>query len=277
MFENIIGHDKTLGFLQEAIKSNNISHAYLFNGQKGIGKSAIAKEFAKLILKTDNLESNVDYKYIAKLEDKKDILVEQIRKELIDDIYIVPATSDKKVYVIDDAQDLNIAAQNALLKTLEEPPKYVVVILVSNLTSKFLPTIISRLNIINFSPLSKEELKKYFDEKYKVEINDRIYDFTNGSMGLLDEIMQKNMLADFNNIDLIYESIESKDSVKSLFYSQKVDFSNANLLDYLEFILYSNFKYSCVNIVEKAKERLKYNGNYDIVIDSMILKIIENS
>ena len=133
MFENIVGHEKQKEILSKSIETGNISHAYLFFGNSGIGKLKLACEFAKKILNTDNLESHPDFKLISKKEDKKDILVEQIRKEVIDDVYIVPAAGDRKVYIIDDAQDLNIAAQNTLLKTLEEPPKYIIIILVASI------------------------------------------------------------------------------------------------------------------------------------------------
>ena len=83
MFENIIGQETNKKFLHESVINDKISHAYLFVGQKGIGKYQIAKEFAKDILKTDNLDTCPDYKYISKKEDKKDIIIEQIRKELI--------------------------------------------------------------------------------------------------------------------------------------------------------------------------------------------------
>jgi DNA polymerase-3 subunit delta' len=92
MFENILGHEEELSILKDSILKNTISHSYLFAGPAGIGKLLIASEFAKLILNVDNLNSCPDYKYICKKEDKKNILVEQIRDEIVNDIYIAPAT-----------------------------------------------------------------------------------------------------------------------------------------------------------------------------------------
>ena len=160
MFENIVGHDRQKEILSKSIESGNISHAYLFFGNSGIGKKQVALEFAKYILKTDNLENHPDFKLVSKMEDKKDILVEQIRKEVIDDVYIVPAAGNRKVYIIDEAETLNTASQNTLLKTLEEPPQYITIILIASNISTLLTTILSRVNQVPFEGVSNLELKK---------------------------------------------------------------------------------------------------------------------
>ncbi len=275
MFGEIIGHQNQIDNLKDILKKDTISHAYLFVGPKGIGKASVAFEFTKEILKVENLKACPDFKYICKSEDKKDILVEQIRKEIIDDIYIAPAVSTKKVYIIDDAQDLNIASQNALLKTLEEPPSYVVIILISTTTSSFLSTILSRVNKISFNNIEKEEFSKYLFNKYNMTLSDNIIAFLDGSIGKANMLIENNLLEKLNQIDKLYGYLEKKDSINSLIMLSEIDFSNSINLEYLEYLLYSNFKYSCVKFVEKARNRLKSNGNYDIVIDSMILKIID--
>ena len=98
MFENIVGHERQKEILAKNIEKNSISHAYLFLGQEGIGKFKFACEFAKVLLNTNNLNNNPDFKVIRKREDKKDILVEQIRKELIDDIYSPSYWRKKSIY-----------------------------------------------------------------------------------------------------------------------------------------------------------------------------------
>ena len=92
MFENILGHENEINILSNVISSNKVSHSYLFSGPSGIGKLMVAQEFAKSILNVDNLNSCPDYIYICKKEDKKNILVEQIRENIVDSIYIAPAT-----------------------------------------------------------------------------------------------------------------------------------------------------------------------------------------
>jgi DNA polymerase-3 subunit delta' len=276
MFLNIIGHEKAKAILENSLKNKSISHAYLFYGRKGLGKLSLAKEFAKKILNTDNLESFPDYKYISKKDDKKDIIIEQIRKELIDDIYISPAAGEYKVYIIDDAENLNTASQNALLKTLEEPPKYIVIILVSSNISIFLPTIISRVNKISFNGINKEQINDYIIKNKNVHFNENVLGYIDGSIGLATKIIDTGLLEKFNEVDKLYEYIRSKDLVNSMNIASDIDFLYEYLLDYLEHIIYIDKKYECIKFIEKAKQRLKFNGNYDIVIDNMILKIMYN-
>ena len=275
MFENIVGHDKQKEILEKSIKSGNISHSYLFFGNSGIGKKKLAYEFSKQILNTDNLESHPDFKVISKKEDKKDILVEQIRKELIDDIYIVPAAGDRKVYIIDEAQDLNVAAQNTLLKTLEEPPKYVVIILIASNISAFLTTILSRVNQVAFNGIESNALKKYLQDNYNANFSDSIIEYLDGSIGKAIEIMENDLLNVFSKVDELYKYISNNDTIETLKFSSNIAFNN-DILEYLEFILYKDNRYNCIKIVENAKNRLKSNGNYDIIIDSMLLRLLDN-
>lgn len=276
MFEDIIGLKKEKELFINFLENDNISHAYLFSGKKGIGKAKFAKEFAKKLLKVDNLESSPDFKYITKREDKKDILVEQIRKDVIDDIYISPISGKRKVYIIDDAHLLNIASQNSLLKTLEEPPKYAVIILIASNTNAFLPTILSRVNEIVFDGVSAEELKDYIKVNYNVELSDNILNFIDGSIGMAVNIIKDNLIEKFNNIDKLYENVIKKDVISSFKCMEDIDFTISYMLDYFEYILYSKNKYSTVKYVENAKVRLKFNGNYDIIMDNMLFKIIDN-
>ena len=276
MFENVIGHEEIKKLLENNLVKNNISHAYLFSGKKGVGKCLLAKEFAKKILNVEKLESSPDYKYICKREDKKDIVIEQIRKELVDDVFQVPVSGDKKVYIIDDAESLNVASQNALLKTLEEPPKYVVIILISSNTSAFLTTVISRVKTINFNGVDNEILKFHLKSKFDILLTENVVKFVSGSIGQAIDIVKNNLFEKFNQVEKVYNCIKNKDVINALLESSNVKFNENQLFDYFEYLLYINMHYSCIKYVERAKSRLKYNGNYDIVIDNMILKIIDS-
>ena len=255
MFENIIGHSKEKELLTNALNDNNISHAYLFSGKSGIGKATFAKEFAKLILKVENLNSCPDYKYISKKADKKDILVEQIREDLIDDVYISPINGDKKVYIIDDADLLNTASQNSLLKTLEEPPKYVIIILISSNTNKFLPTILSRVNEIVFEGIKKEELKEYISNRYAIKLSDDLLDFINGSIGMAINIIDNNFISEFDKIKKLYDNLVKKDTIVCFKESEEIDFNLDYMLDYLEYILYKNEKFYTIKYIENSKNK----------------------
>lgn len=276
MFENILGHENEISILKKSIDDKTISHSYLFSGPDGIGKLTIAKEFAKCILNVDNLNSSLDFKYICKKEDKKNILVEQIRENIVDDIYIVPSRGDMKVYIINDAEYLNVASQNALLKTLEEPPKHAVIILIASSSSNILPTVISRVYKINFNKLGNNLVDKYIFKELGVKLDDNIIDFVDGSIGFASQIINEKLTDQLYKINDLYNSMINKDNIKSLKNSEEIDFNKKFTLDYLQHILYINNKYLCVEITQKAKVRLQYNGNYDIVIDNMILKCIES-
>lgn len=276
MFENVIGHDKQKNTIINMINSNTFSHAYLFVGKKGIGKKLLANEIAKVLLKNDKLDTCLDYKYISKEEGKKDLSVERIRKELLEDIYIRPAVSDKKVYIIDDAENLNFAAQNALLKTLEEPPSYVHIIMIAESSSSFLSTIISRINIIKFDGIQKESIQKYVKQKYNIEFDSNILDFIQGSIGLAENIINNNLFEKLKKVEEIYSSVIKKDVVKAILNSTENIFSESNMLEYFEYLFYKDGFYNICKFVEKANNRLKNNGNYDIVIDNMIINLIEN-
>ena len=165
----IIGHIEIREKLKNLIKNEKVSHAYLFYGKAGIGKSLVAIEFAKNMMclnKNEGVscgiceacktyENNGDF-HIIKPE--KDIIkVDEIRK-LINEAYLKPTKADKKVFIIDNADLMNESAQNALLKVLEEPPKYASIILISNNKEKLLGTIKSRVIEVNFKPLKEEEM-----------------------------------------------------------------------------------------------------------------------
>lgn len=276
MFENIVGHDRQKEILSKSIESGNISHAYLFFGNSGIGKKQVALEFAKYILKTDNLENHPDFKLVSRIEDKKDILVEQIRKEVIDDVYIVPAVGDRKVYIIDEAETLNTASQNTLLKTLEEPPQYITIILIASNISTLLTTILSRVNQVPFEGVSNLELKKYIKDNYNVEFSDRIIEYFDGSIGKAIYAIESELTLKYEKVDKLYGYINAKNTIEAMKYSNEIELDKDELLDYLEYILYKSGKFVCIKIVENAKKRLKFNGNYDIIIDSMLLRLIDN-
>lgn len=275
MFDDIIGHKENIKTLSEMINQNKVLNSYLFVGRHGIGKKLVAIDFAKAILKVDILESSMDYKYIEKKADKKDITVEQIRKYIVDDVYIKPSQNQKKVYIINDAQFLNEEAQNTLLKTLEETPFYVVIILIADSVKNFLPTVLSRLFVMNFKTLDSAQVLMYVKEKYNKSLNADLLEYIDGSIGITDDIFLNNMQLEFEKINQLYDFLEKKDTVNAAMYSANIDFKNSEFLDYLEFLMYKNFKYNCVDIVENAKKRLKNNGNYDIVINTMLIKIVD--
>lgn len=181
-FANIKGHARNIEILTQIYKSGNIFHSYLFSGIDGIGKKMIALAFAKKILcvkeGTDEckcescrmFEKNIhpDFKLIdlqfqanflnEDLEDQSNIKISTIR-EVIRYLKLAPSLSKRKVVIIDDAHKMVVEAQNALLKTIEEPTPTSVIILISPSKNLLLPTVVSRCHILNFSGLMYDDIK----------------------------------------------------------------------------------------------------------------------
>lgn len=169
---DIIGHQKILELLNKSIVRGTIAQAYLFSGPEHLGKFTVALDFAQR-LSGSSLEINPDLIVIRpEIEEKKgivrklDIKVEKVR-DLEHQLGLTATGGKYKVAVIDDADRLNITAQNALLKTLEEPNEKVILILVAKDERKLLPTILSRCQKIKFGPVSQAELEKRIEEGEK--------------------------------------------------------------------------------------------------------------
>ena len=160
-FNNIIGQEFAKKYITNSIKNDKVNHAYMFEGIDGIGKNLFAKEFGKLLINVDNVDNSPDYINIEPTGSS--IKIAQIR-ELQSDIIIKPH-SKYKIYVINHAEKMTVESQNALLKTLEEPPEYAIIILITNNKESLLPTIKSRCEIIKFLPISIMELKRYLMDR----------------------------------------------------------------------------------------------------------------
>ena len=164
MFENIFGNNSIKKVLEQSIYSNKVSHSYLMIGISGIGKKMIATEFAKGILclsenKSCNyckscieFDGNNNPDFFCIEPEGSSIKIGQIR-ELQKRIQEKPIISEKKVYIIDQADLMTKEAQNCLLKTLEEPPEFATIILVGTNENAFLTTIKSRCMILHFNPI----------------------------------------------------------------------------------------------------------------------------
>lgn len=180
-FDDIIGQESIVQHLKTAISDGKVSHAYIISGEEGSGKMMIAERFAAALMCTGEGEkpcgtciscmqsqsrNHPDIIYVT--HEKNNILVDDIRNGLVNDISIKPYQSDYKVYIIDDASRMNEAAQNALLKTLEEPPAYAVILLLAENTGSFLPTILSRCVTLQIKPVDTPAIKRYLMETQKL-------------------------------------------------------------------------------------------------------------
>ena len=177
-FNDIIGQNGVKAHLTSALSEKKISHAYIFAGEDGSGKMMLAERFAAALQcdaeSTDpcgacincmqfEAHSHPDIIYVT--HEKKNITVDDIRLQLVNDIRVKPYSGRYKIYIVDDAEEMNEAAQNALLKTLEEPPEYAVIMLLAENTGRFLQTILSRCVILDMKPIDRPLIRDYLMSK----------------------------------------------------------------------------------------------------------------
>ncbi|WP_062551928.1 ATP-binding protein [Peptoniphilus phoceensis] len=177
--------------LEGDIKNKSYSHAYLFSGSKGIGKFSHAKNFARAILR-DDAESVRFFSGIDEYEDadlfvvkKKDTIKKQDIEEIIENSFSKPFAASHKIVIIDDFDKVTPEGQNALLKTLEEPMDYLILILISSNMRNILPTIISRCRILKFADLTQDRIEEFLLSRKVSERNARLFSrLSNGDVSL---------------------------------------------------------------------------------------------
>lgn len=306
-FENIKGQQFAKKYLSNSLKSNMISHAYMFEGPSGVGKNTLARELSRILLEMENLFNSPDYIEIK--PDGNSIKIAQIRK-MQTDILVKPYKS-YKIYVFDEVQKMTVEAQNALLKTLEEPPKYAIIILITNNKESLLDTIKSRCEIIKFTPIPIKDIADYL---VKTGVDEKraslLANFSRGSMQkaielsesedfyIMREEIQKYIETFLNGnlIDImeVQSSIEKyKDQIINvldlminyfrdiIMVKENIDNSMIINLDKLVFIknMSKKITYSqlskIIDIIEETKNKLRSNCNFNISIQVMTLNIYE--
>ena len=292
MFENILGNETNKKKLEKSIEQNRISHSYIFSGIDGIGKKLIAGELAKKVLclepdkKVCKCKSCIEYDsnnnpdfFMIIPEDGK-IKIEKIR-EIQRKIAEKPIVSNKKVYIIDDAQVMTTEAQNCLLKTLEEPPEYAVLILITSNENNLLSTIKSRCTRIYFDPINEENIKKYIKDNLNIEISEKIIKLSQGSIGRIIKLSEKQEV--YEKLEKIFYDMKNKDLVDIIQISDEIYKSKEEInyvLEYMNFLALELSKQDLrylksIKIIEETKKRLTANSNFDMCIDYMLFNIWE--
>ena len=305
-FDNIIGQDFAKKYLTNSIKKNKINHAYMFEGIDGIGKKKLSQELSKILLDTENVENSPDY--INIYPDGNSIKIAQIRR-LQTDIIVKPH-NQYKIYIINQAESMTIEAQNALLKTLEEPPEYAIIILITSNKEALLDTIKSRCEIIKFLPISLVDLNNYLISQGIDENRAQLLStFARGSIEkaiesesaefaiMRDEIQTYiEIMLDKDMIDIleIPASMEKykKDAISILdmlinyfrdmmLLKENVDKSMIINIDKITFLqnMSKKITYSqvskIIDIIEDIKKKIRSNCNFNISIQVMALNIYE--
>lgn len=222
---DFIGHEALINNFKQRCLKNTLSHAHLIAGEDGVGKGKLANILAKFILNGDLDREYVDI--INYSSEKSSFGVDDVR-DIIEEVYKKPFEKDKKVIIIHEGNKLTIQAQNALLKTIEEPPKGVYIIILCESLELILDTIKSRCEIYKLKPLTKSELYEY------IKINKFNYDeneiksaiaFSEGVPGRIDRYFNDDKLRELrNNIVILIKNLNKNDLEAIL--QQEESFSN---------------------------------------------------
>ena len=326
-FKDVVGHKDILKYISSAVENNRVSHAYILNGERGSGKKMLANLFAMTLLceTGDNepcgkchsckqAESGNHPDIIRVTHEKPNsISVDDIRTQVNNTVDIKPYQGPYKVYIIQQADMMTPQAQNAILKTIEEPPSYAVFLLLTENAETLLPTINSRCVMLKLRNIKDTLIKKYLMEN--LEIPDYKADmctaFAQGNMGRaimlansdhFNEIREEavQLLKHISEMEL-NEIVAAVKNI-SVYKLEITDYLDIIMIWYRDVLLYKATKeidkvvfkdqlqsikeqarkssYEGIELIleslEKAKARLKANVNFDLVMELLFLTIKEN-
>ena len=327
-FADIVGQEHLKEHLENAIKMDKVSHAYIINGEKNAGKEFIAKTFA-MALQCENRQgtepcgechscrqalsgNHPDIIFITH-EKPGTSGVDDIRRQVNNDVAIKPYKGPKKIYIMNEGEKMTAQAQNALLKTLEEPPEYAVLLILTGNVDSLLQTILSRCVVLNMKPAKDAQIKKYLMET--MEIPDYKADicvaFARGNVGkakllasseefdkvkeeaitllkYIKEMELNEIVAAIKKITEYKFDVNDYMDILSIWYRDVLLFKathDANLLIFKEEIqhirkvadksAYEGIE-KIIDALEKSKQRLNANVNFDLTMELLLLTIKEN-
>ncbi len=326
-FGDILGHEAVKEHFQKAIESHRISHAYILAGEAGMGRKSLAHAFALTLLcekggsqpcmechacKQVLAGSHPDLIHVTH-EKPATIGVDDIREQVTDTIMIRPYSSYYKIYIIDEAEKMTVQAQNALLKTIEEPPSYAVIILLTTNPEAFLPTIVSRCVQLKLRPLRDSVVEEYLENVLKIRESDArlCAAFARGNLGkairLADSGEFRHMYGELLDVlkhvkemdicDLLNRIKGWKDEGMDLYecmdfmqiwYRDALMFKVTKDVDLLIFgdeydtieemarrTGYDGFE-MILQAIDKARVRLQANVNMELAMELMLLVMKEN-
>ena len=328
-FKDIIGQEQIKEHLTNAIEQGKISHAYVINGERFSGKEFIANVFAMALQceHPDGVEPcqechsckqalSANQPDIIRVTHEKPntIGVDDIRTQINTDIAIKPYSSPRKIYIIQEGEKMTAQAQNALLKTLEEPPAYAVILILPTNVDALLPTILSRCVVLNMKPVRDDLVKKYLMEElqipdYKANV---CVAFARGNLGKAKQLasseefdhikeeavsmlkyvqdMEINeMLAAVKKIQEYKFDVDDYLDILAIWYRDVLLFKATNDANHLIFKEEIQYIKKCADrcayegiedilkALDKAKSRLKANVNFELTMELLLMAIKENS
>lgn len=326
-FQDIIGQEQLKAHLQGALETKKVSHAYIVNGEKSSGKEFIARIFAMALQCEQGgiepcgqcrscrqaLSGNQPDIIYVNHEKPNTISVDDIRAQVNNDVAIKPYSSRYKVYIINEAEKMTPQAQNAILKTLEEPPEYAVLLLLVSNVSTLLPTILSRCVLLNMKPVRDALVKKYLMEQlqipdYKADVcvafargnvgkakalasSEEFENVKNEALGLLKYLQDMEIPEIVTAVKKAGEyKLEVNDylDILAIWYRDVLLFkatADVNHLIFREEIQtirkvagrssYEGIE-NVIRSLDKAKKRLDANVNFDLAMELLFLEMKEN-
>lgn len=252
-FHDIIGHEMIKDHFQKAIETNHVSHAYILTGEAGMGRKSLANAFAMTLLcekgkKEPCMECHAckqvmsgnhpDLVYVTH-ERPGTIGVDDIREQINDTILIRPYSSYYKIYIVDEAEKMTVQAQNALLKTVEEPPPYAILMLLTTNQEAFLSTILSRCVQLKLKPLKDSAVSTYLMESLGIsESKAEVYGaFARGNLGKAIELASsEEFRLMYGELLHLLKYLKSMDITELLEYIKKLKDEKLDLYDCLDFM-----------------------------------------
>lgn len=296
---DFIGNTKSVNLLQKALERGTLNHAYLFSGPERVGKFTLAKMFAlsaiagtELSLDMDNANKDALLDLVVVqpeitekngITKQRDISIESIREAKLG-LSLFPYHGKYKILIINDAHKLNVSAQNALLKVLEEPNPTTIIILVTNEIDRILPTILSRLQVVNFGLVSDEDMQRGFAENFSFQKD--CIELSIGRPGLA-QFLSENTEEKIFRIDALkeFEKIKNGSLNDRLKLAEELSKDAVRTLDKLNIWLWEmrktviatgtmngNNAYSGVEKIQKAMSVLKRtNANSRLILETLFM------
>lgn len=288
-FEKIIGNEDAKNYFKKAVEEKQLSHSYIFEGAYGVGKNTFALELAKFILCEQkegdkpcneckscsmiNASTHPDVIHIEK--DTKITKVETIRENIVREMDIKPYQSDYKIIIVKAADSMSIQGQNAMLKTIEEPPSYGIIILVCENLASLLPTIKSRCIVVRFNPIDKEQMRLYLQSKGINGIQQEVFEqISNGSIGVINDILQDETYLEIRKQSINYLNRLEKAQIMEIYEIVKeITDDKENIERLLEFWL---LWYRDIAVVKATNSSNLYYKDYQQQLLDMSSKLTYN-
>ena len=287
-FQDILGNDMIKEHFQKAIEHNKISHAYILTGEEGTGRKSIANAFSMALLCEKGgkepcmvchsckqvLSGNHPDLIYVKHEKPNSIGVDDIREQINDTIMIRPYSSFYKIYIVDEAEKMTVQAQNALLKTIEEPPAYAVIILITTNQEAFLPTILSRCVQLKLKPLKDFTVKSYLSEHLHVPEKEAeiCAAFARGNLGKAIYLASSDEFKElYQKVMMMVKNIGTMDIVSLLDHIRYIKEQNFDIGDVLD-LLQLWYRDVLMYKVTKDMNLLIFKDEYK-VINGMVQKV----